>query len=1259
MSLPSLAADRMAEHLTQPFARGADRLPLRFVTGASATVAVFADYDFAEHIARFEAGPEPRYVLRALADIAADTTITVSYAVRPPGGSARNGSATVVVPAGTLAGMSVLLPLGADDGVFTRLRDLTVNPGTGNASQDWAVTALLGNLAKLLWVLGAERDVVAAHERRIRTATRLPFASGLTMDLIGYDLGVPRFPPLPYGFEAGTVALYHFDDPARVADSAELYGGVGHPGTLSGATLGAAGRFGSGCAFGTSAARVTVNDHADFVVAASDRITVEGFVKPDGQGTFLSKMDTKGWSISFGDLGRGFTRDIGAVLTDGTATVRLFGDQNLDTSRFHHVALVVDGPARQARLYLDGVVVAVAGLGSLGALTSPAQLVFGGFTGVVDEVRFSRDARTRFHPVLGEADDSYRRRLRIFQRWTLPTPQNLQRALNDGAGMVQGVADPFVVDDTNSVLAGGGHPVTVLPTGIPPGGTIDDLGRRHSPEFEVCATIADDDAFEPALLADGGDTRADFTAGRKMRVGTRRALRALLDLVPGRLRVVSAYEPGAPDLRAVGRAVLLSHSTLKPEKLAVFAYQAGFSWINHRPGGLVYASVRSKDTVEIVPSGSLLEQQTITVQVDPPLPLGTRCAWSVVLTGAGRVELTTTPDSPTATVKALHTGDFTLDVQINKGARAFSANQILRIGLDSLPASDSIAADGTRGVAETVAGKPDDAFFDPAYLANVGGQRLHPAVASLFSALATAVTGTLKLTSGWSPGGTGLETVGRALTVEPGTSPVTVGRLAAIAHDVGFAYVRNNGTSVRLAAEASDPLVITGPDTVTEDGSVHLSVTTKALPAAGVFAGNMVCVANSGTDTVSFIGPDGKIPRVTKIGLAPAAITASPDGKTVFAVDTGVTAVTVATGQVAGAAVITGKPVAIVHNPASPALYVASQATDQLTVVNSGTLAVTAVRGIPRQPVAIAADPGGANVWVACAGDKVVQSMATATNTVSTPIDLPGPAAGIAVTANLAYVTVSEPPQLVVINTSTRAVVGTFTDIGPTPGAVAVTPDGSKMFVADTKEGAIYPRKPDGSAAAAAVRTGHTPVGLVARDDRLYVNNQAVQGGADNVGVVDLAHPRVLATVWPLGTGHGERLSWTVRAAAEAAGRVSSSTAPDVELVGQRSGPVLVEAFYAWQDKRQPYTVQIRFNPELEALERAGTPVVLRKDQYDLVMNVLNELHPIGVEIDTGVVRAHVLELRAGLQDVYPGYTYPGFRFGRLKPPVTRKENTT
>jgi hypothetical protein len=53
---------------------------------------------------------------------------------------------------------------------------------------------------------------------------------------------------------------------------------------------------------------------------------------------------------------------------------------------------------------------------------------------------------------------------------------------------------------------------------------------------------------------------------------------------------------------------------------------------------------------------------------------------------------------------------------------------------------------------------------------------------------------------------------------------------------------------------------------------------------------------------------------------------------------------------------------------------------------------------------------------------------------------------------------------------------------------------------------------------------------------------------------------------------------------------------------------------------------------------------VITKDQHDLIMNILNVLHPVGVEVNTAAIRAHVVELQGNLSQANPDYTYPKFR---------------
>ena len=105
-------------------------------------------------------------------------------------------------------------------------------------------------------------------------------------------------------------------------------------------------------------------------------------------------------------------------------------------------------------------------------------------------------------------------------------------------------------------------------------------------------------------------------------------------------------------------------------------------------------------------------------------------------------------------------------------------------------------------------------------------------------------------------------------------------------------------------------------------------------------------------------------------------------------------------------------------------------------------------------------------------------------------------------------------------------------------------------------------------------------------------------------------------------------------------GDASSLVAPTVRITATAPGTALVRALYVRGGHLQPYQFEVRLNQNLEP----QASVTITKDQYDLVMNVLNWFHPIGVEVRTARLRAHVVELSALNADLFPEYTYPVYR---------------
>jgi hypothetical protein len=120
------------------------------------------------------------------------------------------------------------------------------------------------------------------------------------------------------------------------------------------------------------------------------------------------------------------------------------------------------------------------------------------------------------------------------------------------------------------------------------------------------------------------------------------------------------------------------------------------------------------------------------------------------------------------------------------------------------------------------------------------------------------------------------------------------------------------------------------------------------------------------------------------------------------------------------------------------------------------------------------------------------------------------------------------------------------------------------------------------------------------------------------------------------------RLSWSngpLEPTPGAAG-VSTTSLPQVQLVGERAGRVWVQAAFREAGANGPYAMQIRLRPGVPA----GSTI--SRDQYDLIMNVVHALHPLGVEVLTRAIRPAVVEL-TGSPSVDPDYTYPKFRLHR------------
>jgi len=895
VTLPALApppaVQGMRRRLTLPFARGADTLDLALAAGAAPDAAVVEPYDVAEHRALYGSTPEVTYVLRAVGTAARAATVEVA------GADPVVGAFTVVVATAQLGdgdSAAVVLPAGlAPEARLTGLREVDGPPGP--AQDRWSITALLGTTARLLWVVGAERDRLARLTREVHDQRVVARTAGASLDLVGADLAVPRFPPTPYSVDADTVALFHLDDapgavPA-VTDAAAIFPGrTPHHGTLAGAAApGVPARYDRGVRF-PGPGSVTVASHADFEVAAGDGLTVELFVRPDASSTlgFVARRGLPGspvWAIDVGDLGLGGRQSVRATVDDGAVALTVSAAVDLSTDRFTHVALVLarDGGDARLSVHVDGVEQASTSgaLGAIGAgaVGSAGDVVLGpdasGFRGTIDEVRISSVARTHFHPALGESDESYRSRLALFRRWELPTPAGLQAVLNRLVPVVDGIADPFVVDDTDGPARSGGTVLHVWPAALGLGESMDGDGR---PGVTEEMWPPEDGAADPALLGRCTDPRVTFAPvpddpardpglpapdPRLMRPTTAAAVSRLADLFdasghPGALSVLAGWDAAADGSRADARGLLLAAPVVGPGRLAALAHRAGFDLVLHRADGVVVAACAPGRPLLVGPSGTgpvLQVGATPRIEVGTPvtveMSLGTPTYAAAAVPPDAEVRFAllgsadaatlvpSGPGAPTATLTANAPGPLALSGDVVQAGRTTTATVTVQVLPGPLADGTSIAADGTLGVGPDVAGPPV-ATFDAAYLATLADPRLvlgpdpedaqvdrglvGPLVRLLDALDADGQPGQVTVAHAYQPGAPAGDLAGEGRRIVLTHTALGADRLAVDAHAAGFAYVARAGTTVVVAGPPGDPVGVTGTDELEVGQSAVLTV---------------------------------------------------------------------------------------------------------------------------------------------------------------------------------------------------------------------------------------------------------------------------------------------------------------------------------------------------------------------------------------------------------------------------------------------------
>jgi hypothetical protein len=910
-----LSVQTMTRLLTQPYRRGAETLEVP-VGADGGGFTLFNGYDYREYLARHGTNPpEPKYLLYLKTDVPpSDVEVEVRYkflGVEQP--------VTVHVPGGSLAGTSFYIPIPAGTDPSLRLTRFRQSPVAlaGAGSQNFGAIALLGNTAKLAWVFGVEKDQIRRHLKDVMVQRHIALAHGASLDALGADLRVPRFPARQYSFDPDTLALYHLDEIIAVngvvADDTVRFGLAGHAGTNQNALSGVTGKFGKAFRFPgplippstDPTGAVEIASSSAFDLPGGQSFTVEVFVKADannaaapalivgkGQLSAAGELTAAGWSLMMGSL-RGTNNNVRWAGSDGTNHFQIFSDIDLSDGQFHHVTGVLDRSAQRARLLVDGMVTSNANINGIGALTNALPIRVGRstvghqFFGVLDEMRISQAARTEFDPALGEGDNSYRKRLGIFRNWQLPTAPTLLQTIN-GLIQINGQPDSFVLIENSKQGAVASNLVRVIPASLAAGQSIGKDGNTAAKEVDVSGTPDQDVDFQTMFLLRHDNPQVDYGGienNRLMQAGTAHVLDRLLNLlataspaIAGLLQVHKSFDPADTGLHGVGRALNLAHQTLTLDKLAVFAHRAGADFVSN-DGTNVHISMATGEKLdmgiepraasEMPPDGSdLFAGHELNVNL---LPAGIFAAgliqWTLIIAGSGRATLLPHPADPnTMTTPVanrprlrLHAdapGEVTLRVEYTLKRRTVTGTRTFQITVDSLNDGQTVTAGGDQTAAESATvsapgpALSQDYLITPNITVNFGAdpnnKRMQIVVEKPLLQLLTLLTAVgvaannLQIVKSFDPADPGLHKVGRAMRVShPGIDP---GRLAALAHQAGFDFVRREAAVVYGSVEAGEKIQIALapglsplPAELTLGVPLDLRARFTTLPATGTY----------------------------------------------------------------------------------------------------------------------------------------------------------------------------------------------------------------------------------------------------------------------------------------------------------------------------------------------------------------------------------------------------------------------------------------
>jgi YVTN family beta-propeller protein len=208
--------------------------------------------------------------------------------------------------------------------------------------------------------------------------------------------------------------------------------------------------------------------------------------------------------------------------------------------------------------------------------------------------------------------------------------------------------------------------------------------------------------------------------------------------------------------------------------------------------------------------------------------------------------------------------------------------------------------------------------------------------------------------------------------------------------------------------------------------------------------------------------------------------------------------------------------------PDGTKIYVMNSDSSTISVIDAATNKVIATIPLGQNSSRVAASPDGTKMYILdINGISVID---TATNTLTVTIPVKGFLNGIAVAPDGSKIYVTNPDfdanfipkgrgTVLVIDAVTSKVIATVL-VGYTPLGIAVTPDGSKIYVTNEGQSTVSVIDASTNKKIATIRVDDRPMGVAVTPDgtKIYVAN----GYSNTVSVIEVATDKVIATI-PVG----------------------------------------------------------------------------------------------------------------------------------------------